>query len=134
MFQECLEILLSNTPSQSRCKFPHSDLPQADGVIRCNRELEFELTHSHFCAVESAELRGQTGMTFFETLRAYSTSRVTHSDALDAAVMTTTKLSQFVIPSSIFGQNFSSGWMALTSLKTSSKPAALRRNDSISAT
>ena len=43
------------------------------------------------------------------------------------------KVSQFAIPSSIFGQNFSSGRMAPTSLKTSSKPAA-RRNDSISAT
>ena len=76
----------------------------------------------------------QSGMTFLGRLRAYSTSRFTQSDALDAAVMTTTKLSQFVIPSSILVQNFSSGWMALTSLKTSSKPAALRRNDSISAT
>src|SRR6185503_10352072 len=72
-------------------------------------------------------------MTFLERLRAYSTSRFTHSEELDAAVMTTTKLSQFAMPFSISGQNFSSGRMALTSLNTSSKPAA-RRNDSISAT
>lgn len=75
----------------------------------------------------------QTGMTFFERLRANSTSRLTHSDAFDAAAITTTKLSQFVMPFSIFGQNFWSGLIALRSLNTSSKPAA-RRNDSISAT
>ena len=75
----------------------------------------------------------QTGMSFRERLRAYSTSRFTHSEPLEVAVMTTTSVSAAAMPCSISGQNSAPGGMERTSLNTSSKPAA-RRKDSISAT